>query len=260
MNLALSAILLIILLLPGGIAIKAYYTSVIEKKSSIAVPLNDLLIKGIVISFMLHSTAICIIHLFNFEIKLDILYKITSGKDIVLLDKNFTNYYLQFSGYNIGIIGFAWLSAKLFKNIVAKYHLDINVFSLRNTNYWFNIFSGKYLEVNDVQGSQSDTDLIVLDVLTDTNIIYSGILIDFNYSPVKDELENIILDSTYKRTFDKKNDNENQGHTTGTPSLIPGDAFIIPMSNIRNINLNYIKISDDKPPIAGPPSATELIG
>lgn len=246
MNIALSAILLIILLLPGGIAIKAYYTSLIEKQSSLSVPFNDLLIRGLLISFILHALAICIIHLFHAEIALNILYTITSGKDVTISDKILTKYFLQFSLYSIVLITFSWFSAKVFKNIATKFNLNINFHSLRNTNYWFNIFSAKYLEGRDIQGKESDTDLIVLDVLTETNIIYSGILIDFNYSPIKDELENIILDSTYKRSFEKKDVTENQGHTTGLPSFIAGDAFLIPMNKIRNINVNYIKISDYK--------------
>jgi len=244
MNIALSAILLIILLLPGGVAIKAYYTSLIEKQSSLSVPFNDLLIKGLVISFILHATAICVIHLFHAEIALNILYTITSGKDVTISDEILTKYFLQFSLYSIVLIALSWFFAKVFKTIATKYNLNINFHSFRNTNYWFNIFSAKYLEGQDIQGKESDTDLIVLDVLTDTNIIYSGILIDFNYSSVKDELENIILDSTYKRSFEKRDVNENEGHTTGLPSFIPGDAFVIPMNKIRNINVNYIKISD----------------
>lgn len=124
----------------------------------------------------------------------------------------------------------AWGLAKGFKNFVARYNYDTNFYSLRNINYWFYVFSGRYLEGEGVQGTQAGTDLIILDVLTNSNIIYSGILLDFNYSPERDELENVILDSTYKRNFEKNKEEENPEHSTDVPTLIPGDAFVIPMS------------------------------
>jgi hypothetical protein len=134
--------------------------------------------------------------------------------------------------------------AKGFKSWVRRRNFDINFFSLKNTNYWFYVFSGRYLDTNGVQGTEAETDLIVLDILTNSNIIYSGILLDFNYSPLKDELQNIILGSTCKRSFEKEDKDENPEHSTGIATLIPGDVFIIPMSKVVNININYISISE----------------
>lgn len=68
----------------------------------------------------------------------------------------------------------------------------------RQYNYWFIIFSGRYLETAGIPGDEEDADLIYMDLLCDNEIMYSGILTDFNYSPHKDELENIILENVKK--------------------------------------------------------------
>ena len=244
MNLALSAIILIILLLPGAVALRAYYTSFTDKASGIAIPFSDLLIKGILISVFLHAVAMSIIHLLNFTISFNLVYEILSGKDIYASDSYLTSYFFEFIWYNILIALIAWFMAKGFKYWVRRRNFDINFFSLKNTNYWFYVFSGRYLDTKGVQGTEAETDLIVLDVLTNSNIIYSGILLDFNYSPLKDELQNIILGAACKRSFEKEGKDEHAEHSTGTPTLIPGDVFIIPMSKVVNININYISISD----------------
>ncbi|HSN07706.1 MAG TPA: hypothetical protein VLS85_01650 [Hanamia sp.] len=243
MNIVLSAIILIILLLPGVVAIRAYYTSFTDKESGIAIPFNDLLIKGILISIFLHAIAIGIIYLLNFTISFNLVYDILSGKDIYASDSYLSSYFFEFIWYNILISLLAWFMAKGFKSWVRRRNFDINFFSLKNTNYWYYVFSGRYLDTKGVQGTEAETDLIVLDILTNSNIIYSGILLDFNYSPLKDELQNIVLGSAYKRSFEKEDKNENSGQSTGIPTLIPGDVFIIPMSKIVNININYISIS-----------------
>jgi hypothetical protein len=249
MNIALSAIILIVLLLPGAVAIDSYYSSLIAKQARVAMPFNDMLFKGLILSFILHSCSICIIRNFlSYEIRFELLYEIVAGKDLRITDKEFTNAFLQFCFYNGFLIIIAWGLAKLFKRLVQFNNFDLNYFSLRSMNYWFIVFSARYLESADVKGKQSDTDLVFLDVLTKTNVIYSGFLIDFNYSKEKDELENLILDSTVKRNY-VQNEEESKNylnHTTGKPCRIPGDAFVIPMNTIVNININYIEIEEMK--------------
>ncbi len=249
MTFALSAIILIVLLLPGAVAINSYYSPLIVKQSRIGMPLNDLLFKGLIISFLLHSTAICILKfLLRKEIKFNFIYQLLAGKDLNITDSEFTISFLDFIFYILMLIACSFILGKGFKWVIRLQNWDINFYSLRTMNYWFLVFSGRYLEGTGIRGRQIDTDLVILDVLTKNNIIYSGILIDFNYSSAKDELENLILDNTYKRNFiqDEVEEFSNPGHSTGTPFSIPGDAFIIPAETIVNININYIEVSNLK--------------
>jgi hypothetical protein len=247
MNIALGAVILIILLLPGAAAINSYYSSFRAKQSRIAMPFNDQIFKGIVISFLIQCTGICTIrYAFKKDINLNLIYDIIIGKELHITNAYLATSFLDFGFYSFTLVMLAWWGTKWFKRFVQMRNLDINNFSLRTVNYWYIVFSARYLEGRNVRGRQSDTDLIFLDVLTTTNIIYSGILIDFNYSPQKDELENLILDSTLKRSFDRTEEDEetHKGHSTGKPCLIPGDAFVIPINTIVNINISYIEIED----------------
>src|SRR4029077_1899875 len=170
MNLALSAIILIILLLPGAVAINSYYTSLIAKQSRVAMPFNDLLFKGIILSFIIHASSICIIrNIFKRELRFNLIYEIIAGKDLKISDTDFTISFLDFSLYSAILIVISWTVAKLVKRFVQSHNYDINYFSLRNMNYWYIVFSARYLEGANIKGRQADTDLVFLDVLTTTN-------------------------------------------------------------------------------------------
>jgi hypothetical protein len=69
------------------------------------------------------------------------------------------------------------------------------------------------------------------------DVIYCGILIDFNYSPEKDELENIVLQGTKRRMIDKDS-------KVSSPVEVPGDIFVINMKDVMNINVKFMNISD----------------
>ena len=202
MNFALSTIVVIIFLLPGAIAQKSYYGHFKVKKSSIHIPFSETLFSGILYSLFIHVSAVCIITLcLKATPKFGILYDIVSGKELNLTDIEYTHFFKQFGLYNISVIGITWIFTKAFKHTIEFFNIHINYNSFKNANYWFELFSAKYLDRKNVKGEQKATDLIFVDVLTDADIIYSGFLIDFNYSPQKDELENIIITSTTKRNF-----------------------------------------------------------
>lgn len=256
MNFALSTIVFIIFLLPGAIAQKSYYGHFKVKKASIHIPFSETLFSGILYSLIIHVSAICIITVcLNAIPKFGVLYEIVSGKELKLTDEEYTHFFKQFGLYNISVITITWVFTKAFKHTIEYLNIHINYNSFRNANYWFELFSAKYLDRTNVKGQQKTTDLIFVDVLTDAEIIYSGFLRDFNYSPQKDELENIIITSTTKRIFSisenhdklegekKEKAIENTKVNNNKPLQISGDAFVIPASKIVNINIYYIKLT-----------------
>lgn len=241
MNIALTAIIIIILLLPGASVLKAYYTSIKEKKSVIYIPFTDLLFRGLIVSFIIHSCAICVIRAFGLQIDFMLLYNLLISKQIVFGNEQFTNSVLNFFFYNFILVLISFFSAKYFKYVIQKNNIDLNYYSFRNTNHWFQVFSARYLESTGVQGEREKTDLLYLDILADGDIIYSGFLIDFNYSPEKDKLENIVLVNARKRGFHLSTDHNNP-ILTGRPADIPGDVLLIPAEKIININIYYMNI------------------
>ncbi len=248
MNIALGAILLVLLLTPGAIIIRGYYSSWIEKKNNIHIPFSDLLFKGIVFSIIYHSVAICLINYVGFIPDFHLLYHLIIGKDIDQTSSDLNSAIRWFFTYYLFSIIICLTITKFFKKIIQSYNWDLKYNAFKNTNYWFELFSARKLEQLGIQGKQIDTTLIYVDVLTDKGIIYSGFLSDFNYSPIKDELENVVLQHFEKRSFEiqnsqeKKIDPNGRFHTTGTPLEFPGDALIVPASQIININIHYLNV------------------
>jgi hypothetical protein len=255
MNFALSALILIILLLPGVAVQKAYYSSLVEKKSTIYIPFSELLFKGIVISFVVHCAGVSIVRYFGDTIDFQLLYNLLIAKEINFSNAKFTTGFLQFSMYNIVVIIILFLFTKALKIIIQRSNKDLDWYSLRNTNYWFQIFSARYLDIHDIQGEREKTDIIFLDILSTKDIIYSGFLVDFNYSPSKDLLENIVLRSVRKRCIYKPQ-NSSIAIEQGAISEIPGDVLLIPANCIENINIYYVNLVDEEDVNVDAPKST----
>lgn len=245
MNIALSALIISILLLPGTIVLTSYYTSLREKSSSyLNLSFSELLLKGLIISFVIHCCAICVLRMFNYEINFQLLYDvIIANNKVSLSSTKFTDYVLDFCFYILTLLALFFVLTKLFKRIALNNNWDIEYNFLRATNYWFLVFSGRYLDKR-LKGKRNETDLVYVDILATKDIIYSGFLFDFNYSPEKGELQYLVLKSAAKRTYIKK-DGEEHKLELAEPNFISGDAFLIPSKDIVNINLYYVNLEGE---------------
>lgn len=256
MSFVLPAIIIIIILFPGAVLLRTYYSHFKVKKASIFVPFTEYLVRGVFFSFFIHAGALSIIYNCYGKVPdLNLLYSIIIAKPNVPLSGDLTIAFLYFSLYSIIIILLSWLISKSFKRLVESYNAHLNYNALRNCNYWFEIFSAKYLERRSVKGSEENTDLLFLDVLVKDGIIYSGYLQDFNYSPSKDQLENLVLRHTFKRklleskqegSLEVENETELIRISRYKKYQIPGDIFIVPADQIENINIHYLKVRKKK--------------
>ncbi|HMJ48242.1 MAG TPA: hypothetical protein VK498_12995 [Ferruginibacter sp.] len=243
MSIAIGAIILVLLLMPGTAAISAYYSSFTNKASRLHVPFNELLAHGLIISIFIHCASICILGLFNSHVDYVLLYKIIVGNTPEVTNKIFEKAFKQFISYTLITVGVSYLVSKWIKNFIQQRNLDLIYHSLRSTSYWFHMFGARHLEEPGVPGTLTEVDFVFVDVFTDKNILYSGRLLDFNYSSAKDELENLVLVNSQKRRF--KGETIEPDKCTMTDSkLIPGNALVIKASSIVNINIFYIKLSD----------------
>ena len=237
MNFALSTIIIVFLLLPGAIAIRAYYSSLRAKVSNSFVPFNEVLLQGVLASFIIHSSAVCIItKVMNKEIRFNFLYSIILGEDekgFVFTNPEFTHNFLDFSNYIIACTVSSYLIIKIFKYVVHKFGLDRKYNFLRNANHWFTIFN------KEIPGQEID--IMILDVFVKPDIIYTGYLIDFNYSPVKDQLENIVLQYARRRRIITKEE-QDETPKVSPPLPIPGNILVLLMDDIININIRYVRV------------------
>lgn len=248
MNFAISTVIIIFLLLPGAIAIRAYFSSLRAKVSNSHVSINELLLKGILLSFIIHSCAICFLKIIGKEVSFNFLYNLVIGKDekeFVFTNKEFTNNFLQFSFYILSSTSISYILVKSFKFCVHELGLDMKYNFLRNANHWFLLFNKKYIVSSSIHNRQKEEiDLIVVDIFFKPDIIYSGVLIDFNYSPIKDELENVILFLAKRRKIINSNGDDKPSNVSN-PKEIPGDILVLPMKDVVNINIRYLKVEEN---------------
>ena len=127
MNFALSALIIIIIFLPGSVFIISYSNAFFEKESSFSLPFNELLIKGVIYSVFIHCSAICIIRLFFSEIRFDIIYNVLVGKDLNVKNSDLSIYTIQFGFYNTMLLFISFLNAKLFRIFARHFKLDSKV-------------------------------------------------------------------------------------------------------------------------------------
>jgi hypothetical protein len=113
MNIALGALIITVLLLPGSAILKAYYTSLRAKDRDIHIPFAEILFRGLIYSFITHISAICIIGLFGYRVDFRFLYKLIIGDKITIDNIRFTNYILQFGTYNLVLFAFLFATTKL---------------------------------------------------------------------------------------------------------------------------------------------------
>jgi hypothetical protein len=258
MNIALGALIITILLLPGAVILKAYYTSFSSKDKELHIPFAELLFRGLAFSFLVHLAAIWLMNCAAIDVDYKLLYQITIADKFDLDNERFTTSFLQFGLYNLLLTIILHFGTKLTKKIILDRNLDLRFHGLRSANFWYLIFSARYLEFKRT-GARDLTDLIWVDVMVSRDMVYSGFIIDFEYSSSKDELETITLTNASKRTYRKLENLQviSKGVSSqslaplthhplklDTPRQIQGDAFVILAKDILNINLYYVELGD----------------
>ena len=258
MNIAIGALMVIILLMPEASLIKGFYTSLKRKESAILIPFQDLLLRGLVFSIPIHVTALCLIKLFGGAPQTATLYNILEGSKIDISEYDLTGFIIQFCTYSLILISFCFFAGKSLKLFVERNKMDVHFHALRTTNYWYQIFSGRYLERYGAAGKYEDIDFIFIDHITESDIIYSGFLDDFHFSKTKDELECIILSEVRKGICFTYDEDGTKKHKVGPVTTVPGDVLIKPAGKIKNINVTYCfiegEVSEEVPFLSEPGS------
>lgn len=239
MNIALSAVVIFILLLPPV----AFYSSYLLGRFSKAGPKFSLL-DGVLFSaiFALLTHAIAIL-LIPYEIRFDVLLKIIGG-DLKSLQETISNqelekYLRQFTLYNLIIIATAVLLGRGARWLVKTQFNHGQNELLRIHNRWWYLFNGFE---NDIK----DFDLVFVDAVVNTQdgtMIYSGFLID--YICDGEQLDRIYLGDTVRREFKRNNTDNSLINDPGIPVTIPGEVFSLTYENSINLNLRFIILGSD---------------
>jgi hypothetical protein len=270
MNIAFPSLLILLILLPGLLFRRIYYSTKFSTKYSGTNIWEEglyALIPGVILQILFLN----IIKLFGYNVNLiDILNLIILPQNLSLQSaiSNFNHHFNNICLYNLSINTFSLLIGYLFKRIVIKRHIDVITDFFRFQNEWYYIFEGFYLQINTIDKLdiwdklkhilciqnvliENNVDIIVVDALViidDIPIIYSGYMDDYMMDK-NGGLERIILKYPKRRIFKNSIDKQlkkPQMNDDETLYDIPGDFMIIPYSKIENMNFIYLKILEEE--------------
>ena len=277
MNLALSALLVLLLLLPAfsfriGIAIPVFnkkktpadtddlqgqLTSRNVSKVLSKLNFTETIFLFSIIPILLHFISILVIRAFGYSVKFDLLLNIFSGQDDVLKNTSnavFQTDLLNFLWYSLceAVLGFVLGLALAWLLLGGQWMLRV----LMGNNIWYKLFAGTSLP----EEKRKKIVLILVEVLAttkETSVIYSGWL--KNYEVVSnnpEELSYLTLSSAARRDL-RAAQVVDKNPTATTESIssykqdygpiiqIPGNNFTVLGKEIINVNVTYMELQDD---------------
>jgi hypothetical protein len=269
MNLALSALIILLFLLPAfsfriGVAVRLPRQptdgqdaqEIISRNVSKALSkltFTDTVFFFSIVPIVLHCVSLWFIQMEKLHIDYAVLLNIFSGKQDLLKGGSsdyFNQELLSFLLYTLAetIIAFVlglglvwWLGGK-------KWLLKVLV----GNNVWFKLFTGTTL----TKAQKKELAQILVEVLVETKettVLYSGLLKFYETTDNSDELSCVILTAAFRRDLRKQQLSSTvpQGHETKSSSAfddqygdiipIPGHSFTISGKDIINVNVTYMR-------------------
>lgn len=240
MNIALSAVVIFILLMPPIVFYLSFSYGPYPKANPKFSFLDGVLASAI-ISLFVHALALFILRK---EVRFDILLKIFGG-EIKDLEQKVTNQDLtrcieHFAFYNFTLLLMFILLGRLARYIVIRFnHNNVRSELLRLNNHWWYFFNG-------YENDKPFLDMVFVDAAVETKectVIYSGWLQDFVCDGEK--LDRIYLDNVVKRKLRVNNAESTDVKATLSSALtLPGKKFSLAYDNIINLNLHFLTLKE----------------
>jgi hypothetical protein len=256
MNLAFPALLVFLFLLPGLFFTLAFYKT--ESKPLNYIPLTHKAAVSFFVTFLVHFLWISLISVTAFKInfsKLLILFSGAQGNiyattisSISLSDIVATSIYL------LTIYSFAYFLGWFFRQAIRWFKLDKKLKMLRLDSPWYYLFTGY-----DWEEGKPDIVLIssVME-LAGKGYIYLGYLDGF-FLDDEGNIDRLVLTGAMRRDIEKDKISLDENQTNeivsdnGKNSLeqrfypIDGNYFVIKYSEIKNLNILFIKLEEIDP-------------
>ncbi len=259
MNLALGALLLFLLLFPGILFQIGYFNGPYSRKN-IQSSLIDELLQSLGYALFLQGIGYLIAtHWSGYTIRLEQIYQLVIGAsqplyhpDFQLIERSIG----PFLAYNLGLFSASLVLGYSVRRVVELLEWDIRFHGLRFNNDWYYLLSG-----HNKPGLVGKIEYIMVDTLVETkegSYIYCGVLKEFFLS--KDGLDRICLTEVSRRKLindQPQTDKPSSRDADERYYQMPGDMFVIPYSQMKNINLSYYRLILE-PPSVTPPLLTEL--
>jgi len=266
MNIALGALLILLLLFPG-IVFRISYLNVPYGRKTFTLNFTDELLFSFIPAFILQFIGYYVVSIGPTSANLGLIYRLLiSDKPDATLYAGIQQSFLPFSLYCFVMYFVAFVAGWLSRRFVhaTKLHQTSDLF--RFNNDWYALLSGEIIEQKKHKNPEMDLQVkdiyyVLANILVDTkneSYMYTGILTDFILS--KDEgLDRIYLTGTRCRKFNgdtkmpakeeefpKIEEVSNQIEKVSDPpsenhSLIRSidNYFMIPYREIKNMNITY---------------------
>lgn len=247
MEFAFSALLLLILILPGFI-LQFTYTRGFWRWNSPNVnrPLTEQIPTGVVYAAVLHLIWASIWA--NYEpINLKVLIMLLIGnygndeEHLEIILKSITDYPYHIAFYFLSLYLLSAILGYIGHSIVRKKKLDLKTRFFRFNNEWFYSLRGEVAEFNETPDIDGQVDGVMLTTVVHhgekVNYLYRGFVYDFFFDK-EGNLDRVVL--MYADRRDLSNDKTSDEDDSDRFYEIVGNYFIIRYSEMTTINLYYI--------------------
>lgn len=238
MNIALSAVVIFILLMPPVVFYLSFCYGRYPKAKPKFTFLDGILASGI-ISLFVHALALLLL---KKEVRFDILMKVFGGefKD---LENKMTNYDItlclqHFALYNFTLLAIFTMLGRLARHIVIRYnHNHVQSELLRLNNRWWHFFNGH-------ENGKPFLDVVFVDAAVATQegtVIYTGWLRDFVCDGEK--LDRIYLELVTKRKLKLINEGNREAKTYLSSAVpITKGKLSLSYNHIINLNVRFLAL------------------
>lgn len=263
MNIAFPALLLVILVLPGILFYYSYRKGTWRSPVSLDAIQNELA-KGIFFALVIHLVTLLYIES-CLEIGVSyyaIFNIITSYKIDDLTLSSVSNYPYRILLYFLSTNVIAYLAGLGLHKFVRWLKLDLRYDNLRFDNEWYYLFSGearvfrrdeKNRKINVIwKLLEIEIDHVVLTAVVEQggkNYLYWGILSEFYFNSVG-KLDKLVLNLPQRRLL-SNDDETTSGGLNPIKDVrfysIVSDYFVLRSENIKNLNIEYHIIEEERP-------------
>jgi hypothetical protein len=243
MNIALSSIIIFLLLLPGIVFRRFYFTEEFSKQY-FKQNFFELFVSSIIPSILIHFTLSFVASFIGYQVDLEVLGQLLTSRDYPEeAFKNIQNNISEISTYYLISLILGTLCGYTSKKVIRNFNFDSRKKIFRFKNSWHYIFSGEFFNFprasfDLIEDSFETIDFVYIDALVESSegtIIYDGILVDYELSS-DGGLDNLTLKDVQRRMM--KDDIDKKYYE------IPGHIMVLPFETIINLNFSYYKLTE----------------
>ncbi len=271
MNIAFGALILLLLLIPG-LFFRVAYLNVRYSGKTFKSTIVDETLLALAPAFIIQICGFLFVEkILGFSVSLQTVYQLiissASFKDFEILRRSLGWFLL----YSVILWAISWMLGYGVRRFIKAFRLDYKYPIFRFQNSWYPILKGTVVNFPGYQHLQANIQLVWVDVIVETkegSYIYSGVIDDF-FLTKEEGLDRIYLKNVRRRRLTNEPNDllEHTGPETGDATdldlvdeadmsneldaldkryyYMPGDFFIIPYSQIKNMNIRYYSLDEE---------------